>query len=314
MYDHYCNKLCKSKSLDYHQTKCMKCIDCHQDYYEDQNYDLDDFLFKYNDYYDALSNGKSGNSSKSSPNKAASKPTNAISSHRSSNDAFNKLSPSKSCNKSNKMPTKLPSKFNSNDNREGKKRELKNYKNLNDSLNFKEEDKANSQLDQSAACYTCEKSKFQTIQTYESIKYILMTIILVSIIDGLFTLNYQKLLIQHLQIILLKHKNPLMFCEYNKLLLFNDDKLRIATGLLYLINVSIQFISFIGISNDSLILTSSYAIYSIICFIFTIGTYLNYRRLFISLCINCLLAILSIVFSVMIKIVKPIKKRSVQII
>lgn len=80
--------------------------------------------------------------------------------------------------------------------------------------------------------------------------------------------------------------------------------------MLYLINVSIQFIGFVGISNDSLILTSSYAIYSIICFIFTIGTYLNYRRLFISLCINCLLAILSIIFSVMIKIVKPIKKKN----
>lgn len=163
-------------------------------------------------------------------------------------------------------------------------------------------------------CYTCEKSKFQTIQTYESIKYVLMTVILVSIIDGLFTLNYQKLLIQQLQIILLKHKNPLMFCEYNKLFLFNDDKLRIATGLLFLINASIQFVGFVGISNDSLILSSSYALYSIICFVFTVGSYLNYRRLFISLCINCLLAILSVIFSIMIKIVKPIKKRNMFVV
>lgn len=184
--------------------------------------------------------------------------------------------------------------------------DVKNYKNLKE---IKDDDKLANR-----PCYTCEKSKFQTIQTYESIKYVLMTVILVSIIDGLFTLNYQKLLIQHLQIILLKHKNPLMFCEYNKLLLFNDDKLRIATGMLYLINVSIQFIGFVGISNDSLILTCSYAIYSTICFIFTIGTYLNYRRLFISLCINCLLAILSIIFSVMIKIVKPIKRRNMFVV
>ena len=182
-----------------------------------------------------------------------------------------------------------------------------------DALKTDDSKSNNPQLDL-ARCYTCEKSKFQTIQTYESIKYVLMTVILVSIIDGLFTLNYQKLLIQQLQIILLKHKNPLLFCEYNKLFLFNDDKLRIATGLLYLINVSIQFIGFVGISNDSLILTSSYAIYSIICFVFTVGTYLNYRRLFISLCINCLLAILSIIFSIMIKIVKPIKKRNMFVV
>lgn len=215
MYDHYCDdKSCKidkldkfdkldkldkfnhlnysNKSPDYlRSSKCENCKECYnQDYLDDylmihqQDNDVDDYLFKnfkYDNYYDP--------NYKIPPNK----PFKA-----------NGCSKKKKSSKEQLKTMKDYKEF----------REFKDKGNLKalppPPISSSNDDK---QLDL-PSCYTCEKSKFQTIQTYESIKYILMTIVLVSIIDGLFTLNYQKLLIQHLQILLLKHKNPVMFCKF----------------------------------------------------------------------------------------------------
>jgi hypothetical protein len=150
-------------------------------------------------------------------------------------------------------------------------------------------------------------SRFQVLQTYASIKYILMISILISIADGLFILTYQQMFIRDLHLTLFRRKQRLLIGEYSRFVLFDEQRLRVATGSLYLINVFIQLIGLFGVNGDRLLITSSYAMYSIGCFLFTIGTYLPHRRLLISLCINCSLAILSTIFAIFIKKFKHIQ-------
>lgn len=149
-------------------------------------------------------------------------------------------------------------------------------------------------------------SRFQVLQTYASVKYLLMISILISIADGLFILTYHQAFIRDLQFSLFRRRHRLM-SEYSRFVFFDEQRLRVATGSLYLINVFIQLIGLFGVNGDRLLITSSYAIYSIACFLFTIGPYLPYRRLLISLCINCCLAILSTMFAIFIKKFKHIQ-------
>ena len=153
--------------------------------------------------------------------------------------------------------------------------------------------------------------RFQVLQTYATVKYILMVAILASIVDGLFILGYQQQFIRDLLFRLwFRRMHRSMFSplspvtplsDFSRLVLFDEQRLRVATGSLYLINVFIQFVGLFGVNGDRLLITSSYAIYSCLCFLFTIGAYVTYRRLIVSLSINAVLAILSIMFAIFIK-------------